>query len=221
MRTGLEMRIKQEVWISAAIIASNLSELELTLGEVAAAVRDAEQSVSHADRSGDAFWKVTSRCKIADALHQAGRRAEAESRFREAEQIHAKNQPDYPLLYSVRGFQYCDLLLTEAERAAWQVFFSGGLRPPEGGDAHRAALQAVSERAAQTLKWAEQGNLSLLTIALDHLTLGRAALYAAILEGSSFDLCRAPLQYAVDGLRRAGQMDDLPRGLLTRTWCDF
>ena len=53
----------------------------------------------------------------------------------------------------MRGFRYCDLLLTEAERAAWQVSCSGGLRPPEDGDAHRATLQAVSERAAQTLKW--------------------------------------------------------------------
>jgi len=25
----------------------------------------------------------------------------------------------------------------------------------------------------------------------------------------------------VDGLRRAGQLDDLPRGLLTRAWCAF
>lgn len=43
-------------------------------------------------------------------LHQAGRRAEAETRFREAEQMRAERQPDYPLLYSRRGFQYCDLL---------------------------------------------------------------------------------------------------------------
>ena len=47
------------------------------------------------------------------------------------------------------------------------------------------SCRAVSERAAQTLKWAEQNKLSLLTIALDHLTLGRAALYAAILERSA------------------------------------
>ena len=35
--------------------------------------------------------------------------------------MQAERQPDYPLLYSLSGFQYCDLLLTEAERAAWQV----------------------------------------------------------------------------------------------------
>ena len=95
---------------------------------------------------------------------------------------------------------------------------SGGPRPPGDGDAHRATLQAVSERAAQTLKWAERNNFGLLNIALDHLTLGRAALYAAILEGSSLDPCRAPLQHTVDGLRRAGHSYDLPRGLLTRAW---
>jgi hypothetical protein len=66
---------------------------ELTLGEVAGAVEDAEQSVSHADRSGDAFWKMASRCKIADALHQWGRRAEAKARFREAEQCTRRTNP--------------------------------------------------------------------------------------------------------------------------------
>ena len=66
--------------------------------------------------------------------------------------MQAENQPDYPLLNSRRGFLYCDLLLTEAERAAWQVSCSGVPRPPEDGDAHRATLQAVSKRAAQTLK---------------------------------------------------------------------
>ena len=41
-------------WKNAAVCASNLSELELTLGEVAGAMGDAEQSVTYADRSGDA-----------------------------------------------------------------------------------------------------------------------------------------------------------------------
>ena len=179
---------------------------------------DAEQSVTYADRSGDAFQQIDRRTAHADALHQAGRRAEAEARFREAEQMQAEHQPDCPLLYSVPGFQYCDLLLTEAGRAAWWVIGSGGPRPPEAGDAHRATLHAVLERAAQTLTIAEDNNLSLLTIGLDHLTLGRATLYAAVLEGSSLDPCRASLQDAVAGLRRASQTQELLRGLLTRAW---
>ena len=223
MRAGIELQATKEDWKNAAVGASSLSELELTLGEVAGAAGDAEQSVSHADRSGDAFQRMSKRTSHADALHQAGRRAEAEARFREAEQMQAESQPDYPLLDSLGGFRYCDLLLTEAERAAWQVTGRGGLRPPEDGDAHRATLQAVSERAAQTFDWAvNHFNFGLLIVALDHLTLGRVALYAAILEGSSsLDPCRAPLQHAVDGLRRSGNMDELPRGLLTRAWLRF
>ena len=90
-----------------------------------------------------------------------------------------------------------------------------------GQDAHAPPIQscrAVFQRAAQTLKIAEDGNLSLLTIALDHLTLGRAALYEAILEDSSLDPCHSSLEHAVDGLRRSGHQDDLPRSLLTRAW---
>jgi hypothetical protein len=65
------------------------------------------------------------------------------------------------------------------------------------------------------------GKGPLLDIALDHLTLGRAALYEAILEGASFDPCHSSLQHAVDGLRRAGTQHELPRGLLTRAWLRF
>jgi hypothetical protein len=55
-------------------------------------------------------------------------------------------------------------------------------------------------------------------MALDHLTQGRAALFQAILEGSSPAAAHASLQAAVDGLRRSGNIDYLPRGLLTRAW---
>ena len=219
IRAAIVAMAEQEEWKQAAIAASNLSELELTLGEVAGAVGDAEQSVSHADRSGDAFQRIGKRTTHADAVHQTGSRAEAEARFREADAMQAERQPKYPLLYGLAGFRYCDLLLTEGERAAWQMTYSV-LRPTEDGDAHRATLQAVCDRAAQTLKIAEQ-HLDLLEIALDHLTLARAALYAAVLEGSSLDPCHAPLQHTVDGLRRAGTQDYLPRGLLTRAWLRF
>ena len=49
-----------------------------------------------------------------------GSPVEAETRFRDAEQMQKDDQPDYPLLYSLRGFRYCDLLLAAPERAAWR-----------------------------------------------------------------------------------------------------
>ena len=126
--------------------------------------------------------------------------------------------PDYPLLYSVQGFQYCDLLLAEAERAAWQLLLNpkSEVRNPKLVQACRA----VEQRAVQTIKIAERNNW-LLDIALDHLTLGRAALYWAILEHSSLDTCHSSLDQAVAALRRAAQQQYLPLGLLTRAWLRF
>ncbi len=196
MRAGIEGAVKLEDWENAAIYASNLSELELTLGAVAGAGRDAEQSVDYADRSGDAGMRMITRTIHADALHQAGRRAEAETRFSEAEKMQANNQPGYPLLYSLPSFRYCDLLLAQAERrSAVAAVPRIGVQSAELVELIEAC-RAVSERAAQTLDWWTNHftNASLLTIALDHLTLGRAALYQALLERSSlqFDAARQP-----------------------------
>jgi hypothetical protein len=118
MRAGLEMAVKQGDWRNSAIYASNLSQLELTLGDLALAAADAEQSETYAERSRDAFQRMSKHANYADALHQAGRRDEAEACFREAEVMQAGHRPEYPLLYSLPGFQYCDLLLATAERAA-------------------------------------------------------------------------------------------------------
>jgi hypothetical protein len=107
--------------------------------------------------------------------------------------------------------------------------------------------RAVSQRAAQTLKWAEMYAVDILSAALDHLTLGRAALYEAILERSAaftplqrpnetaasnndergsgvsaaLQTARRELDAAVSGLRRAGQQFLLVQGLLTRAWLRF
>jgi hypothetical protein len=216
MRMSQEMAVKAARWKAAAITAANLSELELTLGEVACALADAEQSMTYADRCSDPFQGLSKRCTFADALHQAGRRAEAKTYFREAEEMQAVSEPAYPRLYSVRGFQYCDLLLAEAEREAGK---------PEGSrkqEALLAACRAVEQRGAQCLKWYESNKQQwLLDVALHHLTLGRAALHRAILEHSDFGLLMsdfAHIDAAVNGLRRSGNMDELPRGLITRAW---
>ncbi len=227
MRAGLKNYTRQANWKAAAITASNLSELELTLGDVDGAVRDAEQSVDFADRSGDAFQRMVACGKLADGLHQAGRHANALSRWREAETLQAERQPAYPLLYSLWGFRYCDLLLAGAERAAWRA---GPPHPdplPQG-ERGPELCREVERRATQTLAWTEQAaQASLLDFALNHLTLGRARLYRAILErpgmsgtstASALKPPTAEIEEAVSGLRRAGQSDELPKGLLTRAW---
>jgi tetratricopeptide (TPR) repeat protein len=109
MKAGLEARIAHEFWAAAAIPAGNLSELYLTIGDITHAKEYATQSVDLADRSGDAFQRVSKRTALADALHQAGSQSEAESLFREAEEMQKDRQPEYLFLYSLGGFRYCEV----------------------------------------------------------------------------------------------------------------
>jgi hypothetical protein len=86
-----------------------------------------------------------------------------------------------------------------------------------GIEALSRVAREVEERAGQTIKVAEESHW-LLDIALDHLTLGRARLYRAILEGAQPTSARSEIEEAVDGLRRAGVTDYALHGILTRAW---
>ena len=127
MRAALVGAVAQKDWQNAAIRASNLSELELTFGEVEPAIRNGEAAVVHADRSDDPARQIIGRTRHADALHQAGRKAKAGKLFAEAEARQAVQLTDYWQLYSLTGFSYCDCLLANAERGAWRL--RGGATP--------------------------------------------------------------------------------------------
>ncbi len=221
IRATLEINRLKEEWKNAATVANNLSELELTLGRVADAVQAGKQSVDFADRSGDAFWRLASRTTLADALHQQGERKSALAHFREAEAMQTEYQPQYPLLYSLAGFRYCDLLLAAAEHAAWQ---RRHLAQEAGSGEFLVACHAVEQRTGLTIVIAQHDNLPLY-VALDHLTLGRAALLRAVLNPSALGDAQSAiaqatkeLAAAVDGFRDAGQQDYMPLGLIARAW---
>jgi hypothetical protein len=214
MRAGLDMDVAREDWKNAAIAAGNLSQLELTLGGVAAAVRLGETAVAHADHSGDWQPRVAGRAAEADARHQAGEAAAAEALFAATEALQAGRPGQPPRLYSLRGYRYCDLKLGGAEAAAWRRLIAGPPRAPEPShDALTAACAEVAARAREALAGAELDR-ELLDIGLDRLTLARAKLYAAVLRGepSASDDADA----AVAALRLARRQDHLPRPLLTR-----
>ena len=185
MRAALKLVIKQEKWKNAAIGANNLSELYLTIGDLAQAVAAGRQSVELADLSGDAFQRMASRTALADALHQAGELAESHALFAEAEKMQQEDQPEYDRLFSLPGFQYCDLLL------------AGGAWPE------------VHERAEKWLKWRNKAD-SLLDHSLEHLTLGRAAVQEAIAQAGLPVISRVapdlayvqPISGAVKPIRR-------------------
>jgi tetratricopeptide (TPR) repeat protein len=195
MKAGLEIGVNQEAWDGAARNANNLSELMLTLGDVRKAVDCARQSVTHADRACVWNLKRYSWANLANSLHQNGNLIKAEKWFKEAETIQRENESNYPLLYSIEGFQFCDFLLA------------------------RGAYQEVMERAQKFLEWQNPSD-SLLTISLEILTLGRAWMMRIQEEGSGdFGRAMESLDRAVKGLREAGDQEFIMRGLLARAAC--
>ncbi len=201
MRAGLHMDEVAQEWTNAAAKASNLSETELLFGNVAAAVATAEQSVAFADRAGAAAQMMINRTTQAAALHAAGEWEKAKDLFGDAERRQRERWPASPVLYSLRGYRYCDLLLSQGQAAA------------------------ARERAAQTLEIARRNNW-VFDISLDNLTLGRAHLALAsqsLASGTSPETAPADarvaatkLNQAVEGLRASGQDYFVPRGLLAR-----
>lgn len=208
---------------------TNLAELRLDLGQVAQAEQDARESLAFARKVRDRFLCRVLPNTLAHVCHQAGARDEARKWFEYAESIQSTLTPHEPLLRAQGGFRYCSLLLSDAERAAWHVFCRRN-RGDSGlgidADTLIAECRAVAERAARTLELAESGQRP-LDIGLDHLSLGRAALYEEVISSLGnvarwrLERARAEISAAVLNLRDSGHLDYLARGLISDAWLRF
>ena len=219
MRSGRAEDVKLANWKNATRSCCNLGELELTLGSINVALDEASAGVQYATLSGSAFEEINARAVRAYMQFQAGDQVNALVGFRVAESLQ-RIQLGNSLLYSLAGAQYCQVLLADAERVAWMdtiypgewhSFFDGRLTAP-------VLLNGVSSRAMQALRFCETGRLSIHTIGLALLEVGRTTLVEAILLGSPLGPSIVPLEGAVASLRQAGQAQDVPRGLLARAW---
>jgi hypothetical protein len=111
-----------------------------------------------------------------------------------------QRQPEFRYLYSLSGYRFCDLLLSQGQVAE------------------------VVQRASQTLEYEKESWYSLLSIALDKLSLGRAHLLLALSNIKGRVLSAAEglspaedfLNQAVTGLRQSGDQDVLARALIDR-----
>ena len=191
----LDLLVKQKDWKNAAKAASSISELYLILGEIEKAIKYGKKSVEYADKSDDEFQQSSKRTTYADGLMKRGNHndiTQAEALFIEAEKRQQARQPDYPYLYALQGYCYCQFL-----------FFN---------ERHKQQnINEVITRAENTIEIAKRNNW-LLPIALDQLTLGKAYLLKL-----DFAQAQDYLDQAMSGLRKAGQIQCLPWGLLTRT----
>ncbi len=190
LQHGLEVAEHIEDWGNGAFITRYLSEICLTIGDVAKAVDYGKKSVQLADLGGDGFLRLSSRAGLADAQHQAWNLAEAEDVFREAEKMQKARDPEHPILYALQGYKYCDLLLAQGK------------------------YQEVKDRAIQNIKIARERNW-IGSRAYGHLSLSRAHLMSGE-QGDDFMRVADYLEQAVDGLRQAGSLEYVPRGLLAR-----
>ena len=193
MRAALE-GFKARDLNEASRNAGNLSELLFTIGCLSGgdgALATAGEAVVLADRSGDAARPIHERSRYAAALLQAGSVAHAAALFYEAEALQRNWQPSLPLLYTLNGYYYCDLLLAS-------------------GRTSEAAIRAEVIRW-----WSELEGARHLDIAFDTLTQARAALAAIPPSAPAPEECAARATEALAALRRANDEIYIPRGLLT------
>jgi tetratricopeptide (TPR) repeat protein len=201
MRAAVRLAEEEQNWVNAALAASNLSQTELLVGEIAVAKGAARKAVAHADRSGDVVRKLTLRASEAEILHAAGEPEKAQQLLAEAERMQGVLQPGFPWLYSVGGHCYCELLLSQGQPAA------------------------ARDRTMKALE-VSRGNNWIFVIALDNAILGRAHHALALLASTSDPLAASVnanaraaalrLIEAVEGLRASGRNDHLPRGVIAR-----
>jgi tetratricopeptide (TPR) repeat protein len=188
---GLEMRIRQNSWANAARSSNSLTELLAALGRLGEAEATAREGMELADRSGDESLRLIPHAYLAYLLLQRGHLDEAAKLFAEIEAIQRQGQPKYPYLYSVNGYQYCDLLLAIGN------------------------FNDVQERTDESFLWHASGS-SLLTIALDHLSRGRGEAAAVAEEAGNPTSAENWLDQAVTHLRTAGTLPFQPLGFLAR-----
>ncbi len=186
-QTALIARIQQKHWKNAAITASAFSELQLSLGDISAALDSASQSIELANKSNCWELQMMNLTTIAHALHQSSRIDEAYQQFRTAEVLQKKYQPNYQYLYGLQGFYYCNLLLSQ------------------GKDTE------VLLRAMTTQEWVMNAEQDILSAALDELSLGQV--YLQQCDWSQAGYC---IENAISDLRHYSSIEYPALALLAR-----
>jgi hypothetical protein len=201
-------------WDNFCISSNNLVDLLTPLGHWGEAESVARESAECAGRVADKNKarqrRLAALARLGRALHGQGRAVEAALAFAEAESVQAELAPHLPTLVSLRGFDYAQLLLEQART--------------------RDARRAVLERARASLAEVEPAG-HLLSIALDRCTIGQtlAAAFGSAIgagsepgaepgAGSESDAreAGAALDLAIDTMRRANNMRNLPNLYLAR-----
>lgn len=194
MRRSLYLAIEDKVMSEVASSASTLSEIFLALGDITNAMEHSIVAVDSASQTDDALMQIDTKVEMANILFQAGSFYKAEVLFRTEEESLKECRPELPILYSISGYQYCDLLLFAVN-----------------GDGCLEKIQKVIKRSLFMIdvgKGREAG--------LD-ISLGKLSLAKSYMQYPSFlDLAQEHIRESIEGLRGFDDQEMLNHGLLTR-----
>jgi tetratricopeptide (TPR) repeat protein len=235
LRKALVLAHRQENWTTAASAATTLSEVYRARGDLSTALQFAQQSVAYV-KSADvpADVALRSRTFLGFAQYWVGQFEAAKATFQEAEDVQKHAHPERPMLHSVLGYMYCELLLDHLESQR------GDLTPTQ----FKQAWCALYRRIQRALTFAQHDGLP-CDIGLQHVSMGRLYILAwerhgaeAIAGGlttrlgtrsemhpsgmentsprTALDQALRHLTDAVEYLRESHHLNYLPRALLTR-----
>jgi tetratricopeptide (TPR) repeat protein len=196
MSRGFEIALHEQDWINASQQAENLSEVHLTIGDVAASLRFAEQAVELSARSGNVGRIANSETDVADTLNAAAATQEALAAF-DAAEGRFRQVSSFPILIGLAGFEYTDVLMEGVKTTAQ--------------DASKL-YRDIRTRSEEQLKIVSTMPSALLDLALPRLLIGRTL----TLDASDRQRARMLFDDAVSLLRQATQDYLLPFGLLWR-----
>jgi tetratricopeptide (TPR) repeat protein len=235
LQKALTLAHRHGNWTLAAIAATKLSEVYRARGELSMALRCAERSVAYVDDHDVPMnVELLSRAFLGFAQYWVGKFEEANATFQAAEAVQKHAHPDRPLLHSVLGYMYDELLLDTLESQIRHLTAEQFVQ----------AWGALRGRIQQALTFAEQDRLP-CDIGLQHVSMGRLSILAwerSVADGISggvptgvgtrsqmppsatddadpltaLDQALTHLACAVEELRESNHRNYLPRALLTR-----
>jgi hypothetical protein len=244
-QAGLAIRMAQQDWHNASASARNISQLHLTLGNVAAARESAQQVVELAKppedsaqldvaakaRYADECDRMASHALLARVLSVQGDYAAAHAEFKLAEQLQQAYQPDVRWLYSGPGYWYIECWLAQGDWVQAQQRADDALQIVQcnhyllGIGLHqislgRACLQQALTPVLPDRSWHHPGEVPLAPDAQIWRSAQQAELNlsSAQQEQGTTALVQAQdwLDQAVATLRESSREDQIPRSLLAR-----
>ncbi len=200
--------------IPASISLSNLSNVELRLGELEKAKLSAELAVKNADWGGRPFDGTSKRTRLANALFKLGDIRNAENIFIEAESIQRSNG-GLEYLSSEGHYLYGDLLLHEVFRECWLIILELNIK----NNYSQLCKQIVGR--CKTVLGYSANLVQKVDIAFEYVLAARAMTYSSIIGDSMIDEADVYTSKAFILLKNYGNMSLLVDALLDRSMLNW